>query len=97
MSKLATGEISIFWLVPVAEKTDLSLTVRNPENRFCRAKAHIIPIQCNPFIMHIVITQFWIKHGHGMAPKYFTIEFYKRNYKKMTIKFSCNSFCKIAS
>ena len=40
ISKLATGEISIFQLVCVVEDSGLSL-----ENRFCRDEAHIsVPI-----------------------------------------------------
>ena len=36
--KLVTSEISMFWLVSVAE----SRYVRNPEDRFCGIEAHII-------------------------------------------------------
>ena len=41
LSKLATGEISIFKLVPVAEETGLSLICRKPENRFSCVKAQM--------------------------------------------------------
>ena len=38
----ATGEISLFYLVSVAEETDyLSDSVRNPEDMFCHVEAHI--------------------------------------------------------
>ena len=40
MCKAGTGEISIFWLVSVAEETGLKLAfVRNPEDRFSRNEA----------------------------------------------------------
>ena len=34
-------------------------------------------LQCSPFIMHLFITWIWIQHGRVMAPKIFTMEFYK--------------------
>ena len=38
--KLATGEISILWLVSVAEETGLKLALwGNPEDRFCHEEA----------------------------------------------------------
>ena len=44
ISKLATCEISIFLLVSVAGETGLilALIVGNPEDRFCRVKAHMV-------------------------------------------------------
>ena len=34
-------------------------------------------IQCTPFITCLIITQIWIKHGYIVAPKFFSMEFYK--------------------
>ena len=39
ISKLATGEISIFLLVSVAVQDGLNLTVGNPKDRFCSNEA----------------------------------------------------------
>ena len=51
ISKLASREISIFWLVSVAEDTGLSLAILEPtEDRFCDdghqriTKAHLKPM-----------------------------------------------------
>ena len=41
ISKLATGEISMFYLVYVAGEKGLSLFEGNPEDRFCPVKAKI--------------------------------------------------------
>ena len=38
--KLATGEISIFWLVPVAKETGLKLALSETLDRFCRNEVH---------------------------------------------------------
>ena len=48
ISKLATSEMPIFYLVPVAEETGLSLVFfRNPKDRFSRDEAHIHYILCS--------------------------------------------------
>ena len=41
ISILATSKISIFYLVSVAKQACLNLTLGNPEDRFCRVRAHI--------------------------------------------------------
>ena len=43
ISKLATSEISIVYLVPVAKGTDLSLvpSQTDPKDKFCRVEAHL--------------------------------------------------------
>ena len=48
ISKLATGEISIFLLVSVAEETGSSIAFfGNPEDRFCLDKAHVMLLKKN--------------------------------------------------
>ena len=42
--ELASSEILIFQLVPVAEQADLNLTIRYLEDRVCRIEAHIFSI-----------------------------------------------------
>ena len=47
ISRLATGKISTFWLVSVAEETYLNLTLsQNTVDRFSRVAAHIISYIC---------------------------------------------------
>ena len=44
ISKIATDEISVFYLVSLAVETGLSLTLlEDPEDRFSRDEAHLIP------------------------------------------------------
>ena len=44
--KLATSEISMFYLVSVAEQTGLSLTsLETPKDRFCRNEAQMMLMQ----------------------------------------------------
>ena len=33
--------------------------------------------KCSSFITHPIITQIWIQYSHVVAPKKFTMEFYK--------------------
>ena len=41
ISKLASSEISIFWLVSVAKDTGLSLTLSETPDSFCRDEAQL--------------------------------------------------------
>ena len=41
ISKLATGEISIFKLVSEAEETGFSIALSEIPDRFCNVKAHL--------------------------------------------------------
>ena len=40
-----------------------------------------IHIEYSPFITHLVITHFWVKHGHVVAPKFFQHGILQRNYR----------------
>ena len=42
-------------------------------------------IQCHLFITHLLITQIWIEHGPGRAPKFFYHGILQKNYRKLTI------------
>ena len=46
-----------------------------------------IQVQCSPFITHLVITQIWMQHGHGVAPQFICHVILQRNYLRNELDF----------
>ena len=69
ISRLATSKISIFRLITVAEQVGLNLFIRNPENRFCHAKAEAHMFVYRP--SNMIFTSFFCELGHHYYPMKF--------------------------